>query len=98
MRTCWRLPAGDERRGGGAGHHRMGSGVSDRDPGFSLGSGVLERGVARLFRAKAKITGSVKFTQVGGGGARATRPRGSGREDGVMLECNTGPAGKQETP
>jgi hypothetical protein len=25
----------------------------------------VERGVAKLFRSKAKITGSVKFTQVG---------------------------------
>ncbi|KAI8471413.1 MAG: hypothetical protein J3K34DRAFT_520636 [Monoraphidium minutum] len=45
--------------GAGGSHHRGASGsVSDRDPGFALGSGAVERGVAKLFRSKAKITGS----------------------------------------
>lgn len=52
----------------GAHHRAPGSSLSDRDPGFALGSVAVERGVAKLFRSKAKITASVhKFTQVRGG-------------------------------
>jgi hypothetical protein len=72
---------------GGPGHHRVGSSVSDRDPGLLLGSGAVERGVARLFRAKAKITGAVKFTQARTG-ARVG-PCFAVRESGEVLAHHT---------